>query len=333
MTLLDLFRLIRKYWIIVVAVTVVCGGAAGAYAMMSRSVGHSATAAIVGNSQAGGVMGFANAEGRMLIDPESDYKMEAKVEAGTSTVNVTVSGPDEKECISLANSLADRALDRAVEAYEGFENPFSGTVEKADITEEVKSGSGKKYLLVGILAGLFLGVCIVVIIDMVRRPVKSIEGMQDLVELPVLEKLPATNGERLLANVRFASKKDDLRRVCVVPLGDRALADEVAALLDAAMAAEVGQGSIADNSSDVRSGDNAAQSSTSVIAKEAIHDRFFVQACDPLSAGMSAAYEARGADAVIVAGRQWTDSLSALETTVAELQLAEANVVGLVFAK
>jgi len=46
---------------------------------------------------------------------------------------------------------------------------------------------------------------------------------------------------------------------------------------------------------------------------------------------MSAAYEARGADAVIIAGRQWEDNLSALKTTAAELKLAEANLIGLVF--
>ena len=327
MTLMDLFRLIRKYWIIVVVVTLVCGGAAGVYVKVSKSAGHSATAAVVGNSQATGLMGFAGAEGRALIGADSGYTVETKTETGTNTVNITVTGPNEDECIALANGIASRTCDRAVQAYKNFENPFSGTVEKAEKADKVKSGGGKKYLLVGILAGLFLGICIVVIIDLVRRPVKSVEGMQDLVELPVLEKLPAESGERLLANIRFASKKDDLARVCVVPLGDRALADEVAALLDAAMVAEVGQGPAVNTSSDDGRG------SAFAVAEEAVRDRFVVQACDSLSVGMNAAYDARGADAVIVAGRQWADSLTALESTVAELQLAGANVVGLVFAE
>lgn len=316
MTLMDLFKLIRKYWIIMVAATVACGAAAGVYTMMSKSTEHAATAAIVGNSQANGVLGFAKAEGRKLIGAESVYKMEAKVESGTTTVNVTVSGPEGQRCIEYANNIASHTLDRANEAYENFENPFSGMVEKADATEEVKSGGGMKYLFVGILAGLFLGVCIVVVIDMVRRPIKSIEGMQDLVDLPVLEKLPVNNGERLLANVRFASKNDDLKKVCVVPLGDMALAEEVAVLLHNAMATE-------------------AQSANGLTtnADEAMRDSFLVQTCAPLTQSMSAAYESRSADAAIVVGHQWDDSLTALETTVAELELAGTNVVGLIFAK
>ena len=153
---------------------------------------------------------------------------------------------------------------------------------------------------------MFLGICIVVIIDMVRRPVKSIEGMQDLTELPVLEKLPAKDGNRLLANIRFAAKKDDLQTVCVVPLGEGTLVQDVCAMLKAAMDAEKGAGD---------SGDT-----------------FEAVACEPLSANMDAAYRSRKADAVIVAGRQWSDSLTALESTVAELKLADVNLVGIVFA-
>ena len=329
MTLMDLFRLIRKYWVIVLVATLVCGAAGFAFSMLKHDAKDqiSATANIVGNSQTGGVKGFALAESRKIVfddetrfeDKDCEYELEVEVESGSQTVTVTVSGPDETLCIDLANQIAEVACQQAKAAYPGSDYylAYSGQVEKATMANiEEASGPSKKYLIVAILAGLFLGICIVVILDMIRRPIKSIEGMQDAVGLSVLEKLPAPNGERLLANVRFASKADDLKRVCVVPLGEGDLAEQVADLMRAAIVAE----------------QNMARES-SQEADDAVRDSFYVQICAPLSVDMSAAYESRGADAVVVVARQWKDSLTNLEATVAELKLAEANLVGLVFAK
>lgn len=330
MTLMDLFRLIRKYWVIVLAATLVCGAAGFGYTMLKHDVKDqiSATANIVGNSQTGGVVGFAKAEGRKIVfddearfeDEDCEYELVVEVESGSQTVKVTVSGPDEGLCIDLANQIAEAACRQAKIEYPGsdYRLAYSGHVEKAN-TANVKEASGpsKKFIIAAILAGLFLGVCIVVIIDMKRRPIKSIEGMQEAVELPVLEKLPATNGERLLANVRFASKVDDLKRVCIIPLSKGNLADQVADLMRAAIESEQSVG----------------ESEASRESDDAVYDAFYVQVCAPFAESMSAAYESRSADAVIVVAHQWNDSLSDLETTVAELKLAEANVVGLVLAQ
>lgn len=310
MTLMDLLRIMRKQWILIVAFTLVGGLLSGAYILISKGDdAFTAKANVVGNTQVGGVVGYAKAEARSLIgdDEDTEYKCSIGGESGTQTAVISVTGPDEDECIRLANEIAAVALKEAKLSYANFENPYTGYVEKAQNSEVKKQPSKTKYLIVGLLAGLFLGICIVVIIDMVRRPVKSVEGMQDATELPVLEKLPAKDGNRLLANVRFTAKKDDLKTVCVVPLGEGALAQDVCALLKSAMDAEKGAGDQGD-------------------VFEAI-------ACEPLSTNMSAAYRSREADAVIVVGRQWDDSLKALESTVAELNLAESNLVGLVFAE
>ena len=54
--------------------------------------------------------------------------------------------------------------------------------------------------------------------------------------------------------------------------------------------------------------------------------------CESFSKGMAGAYVAREADAVVIAVRQWSDSIPMLQSAVAELQLAQANLVGMVFA-
>lgn len=309
MTLMDLLRIMRKSWILLVALTLAGGLLGGAYVFLTKADdAYTAKANVVGNTQVGGVVGYAKAEARSLIgdDEDAEYKYSVGGESGSQTAVITVTGPDEEECIRLANEIAYVALKEAKASFTDWENPYYGYVDKATKAEVKKSSGGGKFVIVGLLAGLFIGICIVVIIDMVRRPIKSVEGMQDLVELPVLEKLPAKDGNRLLANIRFASKKDDLKTVCVVPLGEGSLAMDICALLKEAIAVEAGKG--------------------------IENDVFEATACDPLSLSMDGAYSAREADAVIVAGKQWDDSLTALESTVAELKLADSNIIGLVFA-
>ena len=190
------------------------------------------------------------------------------------------------------------------------ETPYNGTVSPATEAEASSSGGSMKYLLVALLAGLFVGVCIVVVLDMRKRPVKTPEGAQEAVELPVLEILPAKSGERLLANVRFAAADaagegvdpGSLGSVLVVPAGDEAAARAACELLkEAAEAEDAGALEVAQ--------------------------------AGPLSEGMAGAYASRDAGAVVVAVRQWADALPQLESTVAELRLAGANLVGLAFAR
>ena len=305
MTLLDLCRLMKKHIALIVIVTVVCAALGAGYVLLSKQSMYKATASVVGNSQSTSVLGFAMAEGNKLLGVDGEYTVEAEVEKGMQIVNVTVTGPVESECIAKANEIAENTNAQAIEMFKNFENPYNGTVQKVEEADEHKAGGGKKYILVAVLAGLFSAIIIVVIIDLRRRPVKSLEGMQEAVELPVLEKLPAQNGERLLANVRFASNKDDVANICVIPLSNASPAAEVCDLLRAAYQAE---------------------------ASKAQGAEFAAEACKPLSEGMEGAYRARSADAVLVAARQWSDSLTDLETTVAELKLADAKLVGLVYA-
>lgn len=315
MTLLDLCRLIKRFWVIVIAFPVVFGVACAGYLLVQEeTVSHSATAQIVVNSSpyVNSVAGVAAGEVRQFSAEPSDFTLAYKADGATMTVSVTVSGPDPDSCVEIVNSTADSIVEKSDEllvdtAQKDALLAFKAEVEYADAVDEVldagKQGSSK-YVLVAILAGLFVAICVIVVIDMMRRPVKSIEGVQDAVELPVLEKLPvADGGERLLANVRFASKIDDLRSASVIPVGDAALAEEIAGILTGAAAAE---------------GKGAALS---------------VTPCKSLALSMDAAYLSRDVDAVVLAVRQWTDSLSALESSVAELRLADANLVGIVFAK
>lgn len=317
MTLQELWMVVVRRWKLVAIVTLVCVLACGGYLMLTKKMtSYSADAYIVGNSQTAYVSGLATDEARQLSEAgEPALKgvaVTAKADTASFTVTVTATGADGDACIDAANLVAGAANDAAIESYSDWEAPYYGTVSEAKTATVVGSGSSLKYLFVALLAGLFVGICIVVVLDVAKRPVKTPEGVQDAVELPVLEILPAKSGERLLANVRFAATaaagEGDgsgdpvvVSSVLVVPAGDAEAADAAAKLLEA-----------------------------SAIDEGA---KLEVSCGSPLSEGMGAAYASRDVDAVVVAVRQWVDTLPQLESTVAELRLAGATLAGVAFAK
>lgn len=309
MTLVDLCRLIGRYWKLVVALPVVAVIAAAAvlFVPSQEAVSNTATSRIVVNSQVAITYGHAASLARQAANADSEYTVQAKVDSASMTVSIIASGPNPDECVQLADAVATDATAITEQDFlqnEGseYKTAYRAQIEPALLDENTASGGKLKYLAVALLGGLFVAICIVVIIDMRRRHVKSAEGAQEAVGLPVLEILPVKDGgERLFANVRFAAKKDDLKSVCVIPAGQSDAARQACETIE--------------------QGARGVGASTVVACYE------------PLSASMDGAYKAREADAVVVTARQWEDSLTQLETTVAELKLADANLVGVVYAK
>ena len=60
-------------------------------------------------------------------------------------------------------------------------------------------------------------------------------------------------------------------------------------------------------------------------------DAAIVVSCEPLDAGMGAAYIAHNADVTVLCVSEWTDSKRQLAATVQELELAKANIAGMAY--
>ena len=341
MTLLDLFRLLRRYLALVIALPLlalaVCGVVLYVMSSQEDATPTQMQSRIIVNSQVQPVAGIAASEGRQAVINDENLKVEAKADTATMTVTITVSNADKGGAVDLpyyaqvANSIADKAVATAEYMYEDNTMKENATVFKAQVeyanpdaatqATTAKSGGKLKYLLVALLGGLFVAICIVVIIDMVKRPVKSIEGVQDAVELPVLEKLPVSDdGERLLANVRFASKKERLGSVCVVPVKHAVLAEQAS---DALATAAEKEGLKVNRLTLEKRLDQAPVLEDGGLS---------VIRCVSLIQGMSAAYAGQHSDAVLLTVSQWSDSMKELESAVAEFKLADTNLVGIVFA-
>lgn len=305
MTLLDFCYLIRKHIVLVIALPVVCALACLGFLTFGNSndSAYTAQSRIVVSTHVQEVGGLAQAQGRIYTDEDENIKVTASVDSNTKTVTISAVTSDEDLSIELANKVANAVLQEAFDFVPDNEmDPFNARVEQASKLQESVAKKGLfKYLIVSVFAGLFLAICVLVIIDMVKRPIKSVENIKAAVDLPMLEEMSKDdNGERLLANVRFAIEAEDCGQICLIPVSDGTSIEKVAASLRAAANAESPQTHIEINCQ------------------------------DSLANNVKVAYEARKADAVVLVATQWKDSLTALESAVADLKLANANLVGIV---
>lgn len=310
MTLYDLWKLVGHYKTICIVVPLVFALAGFGFAVI-RNAGAAYTAnsyvVAASSAQLTTLNGTAASAAREYAAVNSGYTASAKAETTSLTITISASGPDADGTAAAANAVAASAV-------EGAENLLGKDGVKAQIEQayagsRASGGSMLSTTLVALLVGLFAAVCIVVGIDAIRRPVKGSADLSDSSGFAVLGELPGDTGERLLANVRFASGKPDMHSVLVVPANEGEPAALVGMLLDRAARSE----------------------SARDVESRGSHVR--VSACAPLLQGAAAAYESRSVDAVVIAAAQWNDSRKSVESTANELRLASANVVGCVLVK
>ena len=169
------------------------------------------------------------------------------------------------------------------------------------------------------LAGLFVAVCVVVVIDVVKMPIKSRNDIEAASNLPVIGTIPTRDrGERLLANIRFLGDGQPAT-IAVVPVG---LTGGTLTCAELASAFE----NVGTAVTRIK-GNPHAQSLSAIALPEIVT----IVECAPLSEGMGAVYIARDADVTILCASEWRDSRKALANVVEELQFAKANIGGVVF--
>ena len=222
-----------------------------------------------------------------------------------STVDQMSGGPSADEVVTASSGVttADRvaALRSCVL-----------TISEAKQAVASASSSVVKYAAVGFVGGLFLIICVLALLDSVRRPIKSKADIAEVTDLPMLMTgNSAKDGERLWANIQFSVA--DPQSVCVLPVTGDARRDISSLIAQAACV------KCASKREDVESvGPVNASSETLVVAD-----------CSSLSEDIAGACIARDADATVVVVRLWEDRLACLRDTLSELQLARANVIGI----
>ena len=284
---------------------------------------------------------------------EASVKIGTDISA--QTLVLTIEAPDKEESLQLVNSIVTSVADEARATFDALQEAneegladlsalntsedvasvLSGSLLQnslgSDLTFEFCSfmvneaqdaegvGAGKAMMaLEGLVGGLFLVLLILVVMDVVRVPIKSREEVEKLFGLPALNPRASGDlGEQLWANTQFATGKG-VESVCLVPLSGNS-AEICAPSLRAA--AEAAKSRAVVFPVDPREKLDLPETSGEVA----------IYQCASLNAGMGAAYCAHAASATVVCVRLWKDSLKTLESAMRELAIAKANVVGIAF--
>lgn len=220
MTLLELLTLLRKHLKLVIMLPIVCMVAMGLASVLMMNDTYTATtdmyvlASSEGSNSSSALSSDLSASQMLTNDVatllQSDrvmtdaadqlglqnlrgYDITVTSESTTRVITLQVTSSDAQGSANVANALADCVSNVAQEVM----NVESVNVIDEAPTPEAPSGPNRMlYVAVAAMAGLFAAVAIVVLMDVVDTRVRSAEDVEELLELPVIGRIPEMKGGR-----------------------------------------------------------------------------------------------------------------------------------------
>lgn len=312
MTILDLMRLIRRYLKLVIALPIIFAVVALAYSFFVQA-SYTATANFITNGDLSFAQGLASKEATSYAG--SGIQIACSAQNSTKQVVVSATGSDASRCIDAANTVAANAANQ----YKSTSDSIIVTVTEA--TSAVRdTPSPLKVAAMALALGLFAALCVVVLLDIAKAPIKSREDAENACGLPVLGTgTSVEDGDRILANLQFACGRRP-STIAVVPIGRAESATTISNELASALERSTVRVKI------VKGSPHARKFKVNVPEDAAV-----VVCCPPLAAGAGASYIANSSDATVLCVTEWTDSKRQLLATMRELELAKANIAGLAY--
>lgn len=220
MTLLELLTLLRKHLKLVIMLPIVCMVAMGLASVLMMNDTYTATtdmyvlASSEGSNSSSALSSDLSASQMLTNDVatllQSDrvmtdaadqlglpnlrgYDITVTSESTTRVITLQVTSSDAQGSANVANALADCVSNVAQEVM----NVESVNVIDKAPTPEAPSGPNRMlYVAVAAMAGLFAAVAIVVLMDVIDTRVRSAEDVEELLELPVIGRIPEMKGGR-----------------------------------------------------------------------------------------------------------------------------------------
>ena len=214
MTLLELFQLLRKHLRLVVALPVGCAliMAVVSFALMGNTYTAQTSMYILANSNtesqstnytdltasqllANDVATLlqsdrveADAASSLGLTDLSDYKVSVTSETTTRVISLVVTGPDPQGVADVANEMASQV---SVVAQDVQMADSINVIDEAVAPTSPSGPNRTLYIAVAFLAGLFLAIAIVVLMDMLNTRIRSAEDAEELLGVPVVGRIPA----------------------------------------------------------------------------------------------------------------------------------------------
>lgn len=219
MTLLELFRLLKKHLQIVVLLPVACALVVGLYSAIFVRNQYTATSSMYvlaqnDSSNSNSLYSDLNASQMLTNDVakllKSDrivsqvgsevgieelkgYSVSVTSETTSRVITLSVTGPDPQTAADIVNKMIEdvSGVAQSVMNVESV-NP----VDMAQAPEKPSGPNRLLYTLVAFVAGLFAAIAIVVVSDMLNTKVRGSEDLEELVDVPIIGRIPNAQGGR-----------------------------------------------------------------------------------------------------------------------------------------
>lgn len=220
MTLLELLQLLKKHLKLVIALPIACAVAVAAYAWVFMPNTYTASVSMYvlassGDSSSKTTMQSDLSASQMLTNDVAQLIKSERISSRTATdlnmsdkelakyktnvtsstttrlITIDVTGTSAVTAAAIANGMASAANTTAKEIM---------AVEAVNVIDEATAPSSPSgpnrlmYTAVALLAGLFLAVAIVVVMDMVNTRVRKPEEIEELLDVPVIGRIPVIKG-------------------------------------------------------------------------------------------------------------------------------------------
>lgn len=219
MTLLELFRLLKKHLQIVVLLPIACALVVGLYSVIFVRNQYTATSSMYvlaqnDSSNSNSLYSDLNASQMLTNDVakllKSDrivnqvgsevgieelkgYSVSVTSETTSRVITLSVTGPDPQTAADIVNKMIEdvSGVAQSVMNVESV-NP----VDMARAPEKPSGPNRLLYTLVAFVAGLFAAIAIVVVSDMLNTKVRGPEDLEELVDVPIIGRIPNVQGGR-----------------------------------------------------------------------------------------------------------------------------------------
>lgn len=219
MTLLELFRLLKKHLRLVILLPVVCALVVGLYSVFFVRNTYTATASMYvlaqgESSSSTNLYSDLNASQMLTNDVakllKSDrivnqvgsevgveelkgYKVDVTSETTSRVITLSVTGSDPQTAADIVNKMIKDVSDvaRSVMNIRSV-NP----INQAQAPISPSGPNRLLYTAVAFLVGLFAAIVIVVVADMLNTRVRGPKDLEELIDVPVIGRIPTIEGGR-----------------------------------------------------------------------------------------------------------------------------------------
>lgn len=216
MTLLELLQIIRKHLKLCIALPIIFALATAVFSFVALANTYTASVSmyVLANSsetQAGTTLSTDLSASQMLTNDVSELikservlnqttnqlgmteqeleKYDVEVTSSTTTrlITIEVTGDTPNSAAAIANGLANTTN---TVAQEIMDIEAVNVIDQAATPDEPSGPPRTMYVAVAFLAGIFVAVAIVVVMDMVNTRIRKPEEIEELLEIPVIGKIP-----------------------------------------------------------------------------------------------------------------------------------------------